>query len=85
MQSITRIENKGRTGEDIANECCRSLCRGGEPIHQADGPVREMFHTRCHAARHATNAQHNGLFLLRLLAGNCLYFYVKFFIRLTNL
>lgn len=50
-QSITRFAEKRKTGEDIAHEFCRSLCQGGVVLHQADGPVGELFRTRCPAAR----------------------------------
>ncbi|KAG0438365.1 hypothetical protein HPB47_017041, partial [Ixodes persulcatus] len=50
-QSMTRFAEKRKTGEDIAREFCRSLCQGGLALHQADGPVGELFRTRCPAAR----------------------------------
>ncbi|KAH7964997.1 hypothetical protein HPB49_002762 [Dermacentor silvarum] len=50
-ECITRARSKREDANDILHQFCRALCHAGIPLHQADGPLGNLFRSKCPAAR----------------------------------
>lgn len=50
-ECIPRARSNKQDAGDISHEFCRALCHAGIPLHQADGPLGDLFRRKCPAVR----------------------------------